>query len=193
VLDRCGRGLRIQRTSSSRSPSPSPPFNVRSATGATTIGWLVPPIRARDQADQRPSLWPLDARWDQSNRNLICWNIRGLWEIKKYHCGYSTLTGNQNSPHKPLEILSFPPGSIQNFITIDEHNASPRGLLMAWNSNRFKLISSSIKSYSITTQLELEVNATLIWISNDYGPNLEGERSTFFQEIKEIADQAQGH
>jgi hypothetical protein len=30
---------------------------------------LAPPIRARDQAGrQRPSLWPLDARWGQSNR-----------------------------------------------------------------------------------------------------------------------------
>jgi hypothetical protein len=33
------------------------------------MSWLAPPIRARDQAGrQRPSLWPLDARWGQSNK-----------------------------------------------------------------------------------------------------------------------------
>jgi hypothetical protein len=32
--NRCGRGLKIQRTSSSSTPSPSPLFYVRSATGA---------------------------------------------------------------------------------------------------------------------------------------------------------------
>jgi hypothetical protein len=32
------------------------------------MSWLAPPIRTRDQTGrQRPSLWPLDARWGQSN------------------------------------------------------------------------------------------------------------------------------
>jgi hypothetical protein len=43
--------------------------------GSTTISWLAPPIRARDQMGLRLGLIPLDARWGQSNILLLDLNL----------------------------------------------------------------------------------------------------------------------
>jgi hypothetical protein len=49
-------------------PQPLFTFCIRAVRqGPTTISWLVPPIRARDQTGLRLGLIPLDARWGQSN------------------------------------------------------------------------------------------------------------------------------
>jgi hypothetical protein len=49
-------------------PAPLLPLICAAQRRPTTMSWLAPPIRARDQMGrQRPSLWPLDARWGQSN------------------------------------------------------------------------------------------------------------------------------
>jgi hypothetical protein len=49
-------------------PQPLSSFYLCAARwGPTTISWLAPPIRARDQTSQRLGLWPLNARWGQSN------------------------------------------------------------------------------------------------------------------------------
>jgi hypothetical protein len=57
--------------------APLLPLICAARRGPTTKSWLAPPIRARDQAGrQRPSLWPLDARWGQSNRYFIDHDLR---------------------------------------------------------------------------------------------------------------------
>jgi hypothetical protein len=49
-------------------PQPLSTFCICAARqGPTTISWLAPPIRARDQTGLRLDLMPLDARWGQSN------------------------------------------------------------------------------------------------------------------------------
>jgi hypothetical protein len=49
-------------------PQPLSSFRIRAARqGPTTISWLAPPIRARDQTGLRLGLMPLDAHWSQSN------------------------------------------------------------------------------------------------------------------------------
>jgi hypothetical protein len=49
-------------------PQPLSTFCIRTTRqGPTTISWLAPPIRARDQTGLRLGLMPLDARWGQSN------------------------------------------------------------------------------------------------------------------------------
>jgi hypothetical protein len=56
----------------SEPPAPLLPLMCAARRGPTTMSWLAPPIRARDQAGrQRPSLWPLDARWGQSNTPIL--------------------------------------------------------------------------------------------------------------------------
>jgi hypothetical protein len=79
----------------------------------------------------------------------------------------------------------------QNILSIDAINAS-RGSLTAWNQNRFKLISSFTRSYTINSLFESESNATRFWLSNVHGPNLDESRPEFFQELKEIAEQING-
>jgi hypothetical protein len=66
-------------------------------------------------------------------------------------------------------------------------NAS-RGIQTAWNPNKIKLISSCLKQYSITSELELLTNATRIWVTNVYGPNQDEERPSLFQEFKELSE-----
>jgi hypothetical protein len=62
-------------------PQPLSTFCIRAARqGPTTINWLAPPIRARDQTGLRLSLMPLDARWSQFNNersdpHLTVWSI----------------------------------------------------------------------------------------------------------------------
>jgi hypothetical protein len=52
-------------------PQPLSTFCIRAVRqGPTTISWLAPPIRARDQTGLRLGLIPLDARWGQSNTDL---------------------------------------------------------------------------------------------------------------------------
>jgi hypothetical protein len=60
--------LDLSELSRLQPPAPLLSFMCAARRGPTTKSWLAPPIRARDQAGrQRPSLWPLDARWGQSN------------------------------------------------------------------------------------------------------------------------------
>jgi hypothetical protein len=62
------RVLDLSELSRLQPPAPLLSFMCAARRGPTTKSWLAPPIRARDQAGhQRPSLWPLDARWGQSN------------------------------------------------------------------------------------------------------------------------------
>jgi hypothetical protein len=69
-------------------PEPLSSFCIRVVRqGPTTISWLAPPIRARDQTGLRLGLIPLDARWGQSNRKkrLVAQSDRR----KKRRWGYS--------------------------------------------------------------------------------------------------------
>jgi hypothetical protein len=67
-----------------------------------------------------------------------------------------------------------------------------RGFLIAWNPNKFKFISSVSKSFSISAQFESESNATLFWVTNVYGPNIDEERPTFFHEPRGLEEILQG-
>jgi hypothetical protein len=87
-------------------PQPLSTFCIRAARqGPTTISWLVPPIRARDQTGLRLGLMPLDARWGQSNKEkfntvatiifvYFLWEVFLLygWFILWFLCTY----GNKN-------------------------------------------------------------------------------------------------
>jgi hypothetical protein len=86
---------------------------------------------------------------------------------------------------------SFLPATLQNFVTCDALHSS-RGHLIAWNSIKLKLLSSSVKPFSISTQFENQSNGTIFWITNIYGPNGDEERPAFFLEIRELADTIQG-
>jgi hypothetical protein len=66
-----GEGIGFAELCRQEPPAPLLPLICAARRGPTTKSWLAPPIRARDQAGrQRPSLWPLDARWGQSNNSL---------------------------------------------------------------------------------------------------------------------------
>jgi hypothetical protein len=69
------RVLDLSELSRLQPPAPLLSFMCAARRGPTTKSWLAPPIRARDQAGrQRPSLWPLDARWGQSNSIEVCFS-----------------------------------------------------------------------------------------------------------------------
>jgi hypothetical protein len=82
------------------------------------------------------------------------------------------------------------PRHLQNYVSLDSINACCC-LITAWNANKFKLISSFSKTFTITTQFESETSSTLFWISIVYGTNDDVERQEFFQEIRDIANQVQ--
>jgi hypothetical protein len=74
------RVLDLSELSRLQPPAPLISFMCAARRGPTTKSWLAPPIRARDQAGrQRPSLWPLDARWGQSNTTFRH-NVYVSWE-----------------------------------------------------------------------------------------------------------------
>jgi hypothetical protein len=64
--------------------------------------------------------------------------------------------------------------------------------LTAGNSSNLKLTSSITKIISVFTKLESESNGFSFWITNVYGPNEEGDRPSFFQELKELGNHIQG-
>jgi hypothetical protein len=73
------RVLDLSELSRLQPPSPLLSFMCAARRGPTTKSWLAPPIRARDQTGrQRPSLWPLDARWGQSNKSLAIGSGTGV-------------------------------------------------------------------------------------------------------------------
>jgi exonuclease III len=133
--------------------------------------------------------------------HFISWNVRGLRDKNKCDMVKDALLSN------PVDIIllqetklshidkfkysTFLSNHLKNLISINASDAS-HGSIIAWNDSKFKLISSILKTFSITIQVESESNAILLWISNIYGPNLDEERPSFFLELKELADQIQG-
>jgi hypothetical protein len=89
-----------------------------------------------------------------------------------------------------FKSATFLASSLQNFITVEASNAS-RGILTAWNSSHLKLTSSITKTFSIPAKFKSESNGSIFWVTNVYGPN-EGDRPSFFQELKDLANLIQG-
>jgi exonuclease III len=133
---------------------------------------------------------------------LICWNVRGIEDRRKCDMVKETLLSisadivllqeTKLNEVNRFKSSSFLPGTLQNFVTCDAVHSS-RGHLIAWNSIKLKLLSSSIKPFSISTQFENQSNGTIFWITNIYDPNGDEERPAFFQEIRELTDTIQGH
>jgi exonuclease III len=132
---------------------------------------------------------------------FLTWNVRGLGEPLKCDIVKETLRSNhldlvlfQETKLATLNVLkssTFLPREFNSYITLDAAGAS-RGLMLAWNSNKLKLVSSFSKTFSISAHLESELNATLFWVSNIYGPNLDTDRPAFFQEIRELGHLVSG-
>jgi exonuclease III len=128
--------------------------------------------------------------------------MSGVWAIlKKYDIIKETLLNHPSdiamfqetklSNINHFKSISFLTSSLQNFISVDASNAS-RGILTAWNSSNLKLLSTLSKHYSISTKFESESNGMTFWVTNVYGPNLEEDRPSFFQELKNVKDHIQG-
>jgi exonuclease III len=133
--------------------------------------------------------------------NFLSWNVRGLVDNHKCDIIKNSLSRN----HFDLILLqrtklfhidqfksaTFLANWLQHYIELNATNAS-RGLLSAWDNSKWQLISSVSKTYSLFIQLESQSNATKVWISNIYGPNLDEERPIFFQELESLAGLTQG-
>jgi exonuclease III len=128
-----------------------------------------------------------------SSFTLICWNVRGLGDRKKCDLVKETLLSNsedivllQETKLNNIDRFkssSFLPATLQNFISYDAINTS-RGHLTTWNANKLKLLSSSTKPFSLSTQLESQANGTIFWITNVYSPNIYDERPAFFWKLE---------
>jgi hypothetical protein len=130
-----------------------------------------------------------------SSFKFLSWNVRGLGDPLKCDIVKDSLRANlldlvmlqetKLSNISSFKSSTFLPTDLNTFLSLDASRAS-RGLLSAWNPNKFKLKSSIARTFSISVQLESELNATLFWVSNFYGPYLEDERPAFFQEIRDL-------
>jgi hypothetical protein len=118
------RVLDLSELYRSEPPTPLLPLICAARRGPTTMNWLAPPIRAWDQAGrQRPSLWPLDARWGQSNKTAYCPESRPVCSPIP-HPVFSRICWPSPRPMPPLRRLSTHAGAEP--ITPVSHTAAPR-------------------------------------------------------------------
>jgi hypothetical protein len=88
--------------------------------------------------------------------SVLSWNIRGLGDPCKCDLVKHSLLDSLPDITLLQEIklaninvyksFSFLPGTLKNFISLDASGSS-RGLFLAWNSAKFKMIRSSFQSH----------------------------------------------
>uniref|UniRef100_A0A0A9D6E4 Endonuclease/exonuclease/phosphatase domain-containing protein n=1 Tax=Arundo donax TaxID=35708 RepID=A0A0A9D6E4_ARUDO len=108
-----------------------------------------------------------------------CWNVRGLGDLIKCDLVRDTFVTNCSdivllketklSNVTRYKAQTFLPHNLDTFIHLDAVGASG-GLLTAWNSRKFKLISSSQHTFSCSVHLDSELDSKQFWITNVYGP-----------------------
>jgi exonuclease III len=123
---------------------------------------------------------------DFNHFHFISWNVRGLGDKNKGDIVKDALLSNpadivllqetKLSHIDKFKSSTFLPNQLKNLISLNASNGS-RGSVIAWNDNKFKLISSISKTFSITIQVDSESNAILLWISNIYGLTQRASRS----------------
>lgn len=126
---------------------------------------------------------------------LISWNVRGLNERNKRLAVRQTLLLEKPDlvciqetklasldNRKLLEICGF---------RLSQHEELPAtgtrgGVLVAWTSSKFTLVSAIIRTYSVNVLLTNNIDGKKFWFSGIYGPSNSVGRSAFKEELISI-------
>lgn len=135
---------------------------------------------------------------DRSCRNfvILSWNVRGLGlsdkcvvvrdNISLVKPSIICLQETKLSVDVSRSCRSFIPFNFDSFFACPAAG-SRGGLLTAWPSSSFSLISSSTSAFTITTLLQSSSSADRFAITNVYGPSDHSLTDQFLTDLAEVA------
>ena len=132
------------------------------------------------------------------NRSIsFCsWNVRGLNDSIK--CGnvlaellsalpdVVLLQETKLQSISPFKLRSFLPRRLHGF-SYNSSNGSAGGILTAWNSTTFTLVTSASTPHTITSHLSTTSSDLSLFITNVYAPTSPEFRPSFLEELASIS------
>lgn len=129
-----------------------------------------------------------------NSENMLVWNVRGLNARARRNVVHELVAQERVSLLTILEtkldvcndaVIHDLLGSGFDYLALPAtHTAG--GVLLAWRRDRWVVTNPQIKEFSITAQIRQTHGGDLWWSTGVYGPQTQGDKARFLQELREV-------